>query len=95
MKIPLKYSFRNLQTRRLTTALTMLGVALVVFVFAAVLMMADSSKAGSKRRSARQKLSTSAVLFQKPVARPARYAAPSAVVSMSTGRTIGRSRISA
>ena len=40
MKIPLKYSFRNLQTRRLTTALTMLGVALVVFVFAAVLMMA-------------------------------------------------------
>lgn len=40
MKIPLKYSLRNLQTRRLTTALTMLGVALVVFVFAAVLMMA-------------------------------------------------------
>jgi putative ABC transport system permease protein len=40
MKIPLKYSFRNLQSRKLTTALTMLGVALVVFVFAAVLMMA-------------------------------------------------------
>lgn len=40
MKIPLKYSFRNLQTRRLTTGLTMLGVALVVFVFSAVLMMA-------------------------------------------------------
>jgi putative ABC transport system permease protein len=40
MKIPLKYSYRNLQSRRLTTALTMLGVALVVFVFAAVLMMA-------------------------------------------------------
>ena len=40
MKIPLKYSFRNLQTRKLTTALTMMGVALVVFVFAAVLMMA-------------------------------------------------------
>lgn len=40
MKIPLKYTLRNLQTRRLTTALTVLGVTLVVFVFAAVLMMA-------------------------------------------------------
>ncbi len=40
MKIPLKYSLRNLQTRRLTTALTMLGISLVVFVFSAVLMMA-------------------------------------------------------
>ncbi len=41
MKIPLKYTFRNLQTRRLTTSLTILGVTLVVFVFAAVLMMAN------------------------------------------------------
>ena len=40
MKIPLKYSFRNLQSRKLTTALTASGLALVVFVFAAVLMMA-------------------------------------------------------
>lgn len=40
MKIPLKYTLRNLQTRRLTTALTILGTTLVVFVFAAVLMMA-------------------------------------------------------
>jgi putative ABC transport system permease protein len=40
MKIPLKYILRNLWTRRLTTALTTLGIALVVFVFAAVLMMA-------------------------------------------------------
>ncbi len=40
MRIPLKYSYRSLGTRRLTTSLTMLGVALVVFVFAAVLMMA-------------------------------------------------------
>ena len=40
MKIPLKYSLRNLQTRKLTTALTASGLALVVFVFAAVLMMA-------------------------------------------------------
>ncbi len=40
MKIPLKYTLRNLQTRRLTTGLTILGVTLVVFVFAAVLMMA-------------------------------------------------------
>jgi putative ABC transport system permease protein len=40
MKIPLTYIARNLKTRRLTTALTVTGVALVVFVFAAVLMMA-------------------------------------------------------
>ena len=40
MKIPLTYILRNLVTRRLTTGITVLGVALVVFVFAAVLMMA-------------------------------------------------------
>jgi ABC-type antimicrobial peptide transport system permease subunit len=37
--IPLAYSVRNLWTRRLTTALTAGGMALVVFVFAAVLML--------------------------------------------------------
>jgi putative ABC transport system permease protein len=40
MKIPLKYIFRNFRSRRLTTAITVAGIALVVFVFAAVLMMA-------------------------------------------------------
>ena len=40
MKIPLKYIARNLGTRKLTTGITVLGIALVVFVFAAVLMMA-------------------------------------------------------
>ncbi len=40
MKIPLKYTLRNFRTRRLTTAITVIGIALVVFVFAAVLMMA-------------------------------------------------------
>ena len=39
MKIPLSYIFRNLWTRRLTTALTAGGMALVVFVFSAVLML--------------------------------------------------------
>jgi putative ABC transport system permease protein len=39
MKIPLSYIFRNLWTRRLTTALTAGGLALVVFVFATVLML--------------------------------------------------------
>jgi ABC-type antimicrobial peptide transport system permease subunit len=39
MKIPLSYVFRNLWTRKLTTALTAGGMALVVFVFAAVLML--------------------------------------------------------
>ncbi len=41
MKIPLSYSIRNLLTRRLTTVLTVSGMALVVFVFAAVLMLAE------------------------------------------------------
>ena len=41
MGIPISYSFRNLWTRRLTTALTAAGMALVVFVFAAVLMLAE------------------------------------------------------
>ena len=41
MKIPFSYSFRNLWTRRLTTALTIAGMSLVVFVFAAVLMLAE------------------------------------------------------
>src|ERR1700741_4720771 len=37
--IPISYSVRNLWTRKLTTALTAGGMALVVFVFAAVLML--------------------------------------------------------
>jgi putative ABC transport system permease protein len=38
--IPLTYIVRNLFTRKLTTALTVVGVSLVVFVFSAVLMLA-------------------------------------------------------
>ncbi|MBI3592047.1 MAG: ABC transporter permease [Nitrospirae bacterium] len=41
MKIPISYSFRNLLRRRLTTILTASGMALVVFVFASVLMLAE------------------------------------------------------
>jgi len=37
--IPISYSIRNLWTRKLTTVLTAGGMALVVFVFAAVLML--------------------------------------------------------
>jgi len=40
MRIPLTYSIRNMFTRKLTAALTVLGIALVVFVFSAVLMLA-------------------------------------------------------
>lgn len=40
MKIPIKYSLRNFKERKLTTGITVAGVGLVVFVFAAVLMMA-------------------------------------------------------
>ena len=45
MKIPFSYIFRNLWTRKITTLLTASGMALVVFVFAAVLML----DAGLKR----------------------------------------------
>lgn len=41
MALPLSYTLRNLWTRRLTTGLTIGGMALVVFVFAAVLMLAE------------------------------------------------------
>ena len=41
MAIPFSYSFRNLWTRRLTTVLTASGMALVVYVFAATLMLAE------------------------------------------------------
>ena len=41
MKIPMKYIVRSLFARRLTTAITIFGVSLVVFVFTAVLMMSD------------------------------------------------------
>ena len=40
MKIPFKYTFRNFKTRKLTAVITVTGIALVVFVFAAALMMA-------------------------------------------------------
>jgi ABC-type antimicrobial peptide transport system permease subunit len=39
MKIPLLYSYRNLWARKLTTLLTAGGMALVVFVFATVMML--------------------------------------------------------
>ena len=40
MKVPFKYVFRSFKTRKLTTGITIMGISLVVFVFAAVLMMA-------------------------------------------------------
>ncbi len=44
MAIPLNYIARNLWSRRLTTALTAGGLALVVFVFATVLMLDEGLK---------------------------------------------------
>lgn len=41
MAVPFMYSYRSLWTRRLTTALTAVGMALVVFVFAAIAMLAE------------------------------------------------------
>ena len=41
MELLLFYSFRNLLTRRLTTFFTVCGMALVVFVFASIVMLAE------------------------------------------------------
>src|SRR5882762_4420675 len=41
LRIPFSYIWRSLWARRLTTVLTLGGVALVVFVFAGVLMLAQ------------------------------------------------------
>ena len=43
--IPLAYIGRNLWVRRVTTGLTAAGMALVVFVFATVLMMSEGIRA--------------------------------------------------
>ncbi len=45
MAIPYSYSLRNLWTRRLTTTLTAAGMAMVVFVFAAMQMLAAGLRA--------------------------------------------------
>src|SRR6266480_747348 len=45
MRIPFSYIWRSLWARRLTTVLTLGGVALVVFVFAGVLMLARGLEA--------------------------------------------------
>jgi putative ABC transport system permease protein len=42
--VPLSYSIRNLRVRAATTAATALGVGLVVFVFATVLMLSEGIK---------------------------------------------------
>ena len=45
MRIPFSYIWRSLWARRLTTTLTLGGLALVVFVFAGVLMLAQGLEA--------------------------------------------------
>jgi ABC-type antimicrobial peptide transport system permease subunit len=44
MAIPFSYSLRNLWARRLTSVLTASGMALVVFVFASILMLSEGLK---------------------------------------------------
>ncbi|MFH0958591.1 MAG: ABC transporter permease, partial [Pseudomonadota bacterium] len=41
MAVPLNYSLRNLSNRKFTTILTAGGMALVTFVFSAVMMLAQ------------------------------------------------------
>ena len=43
--VPLMYIARNLRVRRVTTLLTAAGMALVVYVFATVLMMSEGIRA--------------------------------------------------
>jgi putative ABC transport system permease protein len=43
--LPLSYIARNLWVRRVTTVLTACGMALVVYVFATVLMMSEGIRA--------------------------------------------------
>ena len=61
MAVPLSYSMRNLWKRRLTTVLTASGMALVVFVFAAVLMMA----AGLQKTLVETGSDSNVVVFRK------------------------------
>src|SRR4051812_19543274 len=42
--IPVAYNVRNLAVRKTTTAATALGLALVVFVFASVMMLSNGIK---------------------------------------------------
>ncbi|HWH48231.1 MAG TPA: ABC transporter permease, partial [Burkholderiales bacterium] len=44
MAIPFSYTAKNLMARKLTTVLTAGGMALVVFVFATVLMLQEGLK---------------------------------------------------
>ena len=44
MLIPLSYNLRNLTVRKVTTAATAVGIGLVVFVFASVLMLSNGIK---------------------------------------------------
>ena len=44
LRIPFYYNYRSLLARKLTTAFTVAGIALVVFVFCAVLMLSAGLK---------------------------------------------------
>lgn len=41
MKVPFKYMLKNFRTRKISTVITVIGIALVIFVFSAVLMLAN------------------------------------------------------
>src|SRR4029453_5142513 len=59
------------------------------------LVRCSSVHCGSHRLSSFQFWTSSSLFFQKPTARPAAYAAPSAVVSATTGLLTGTPRMSA
>ena len=44
MRVPFQYIIRNLLVRKVTTGLTANGMALVVFVFASILMLDEGLK---------------------------------------------------
>lgn len=62
MPIPISYNIRNLFVRRLATSITIIGIALVVAVFIAVLALAN----GFQRALAGNGLETNAIVLRVP-----------------------------
>ncbi|TPW06017.1 MAG: ABC transporter permease, partial [bacterium] len=62
MAIPISYNIRNLFVRRLATLITVVGIALVVAVFIAVLALAN----GFERALAGNGIDTNAIVLRVP-----------------------------
>ena len=79
--IPLSYIARNLWVRRVTTLLTAGGMALVVYVFATVLMMSEGIRATL--------VATGQLKYRETIA-PNLEAAPEAFIGLLKGANFGK-----